>query len=258
MDLYYRELHNQRIVIGNSHNLDFPPHIHEDLELVYMLGGSCTAYCADAKYQLKQGDFFLTFPNQVHHYYESRDCDAVLIIINPAFLSGYSSVFDQKAPVCSVFSGHDEDLRTLLLLTVREYTEHTDRDVSILMLTSVIGKLLRHFEFRSDLGKEGIVAQLVKYRSAHYKEPISIESVSKSLYLSPSHISHTFNDKLKISFPDYINSLRLDDAIHLLEHGDRTMDQIAELSGFPTVRTFNRAFQKRYGMSPSQYKKSSL
>ena len=258
MDLYYRELHNQRIVICRSANLDFPPHIHEDLELVYMLRGTCTAYCADIKYQLSQGDFFLAFPNQVHHYYESTDCDAVLIIINPAYLSGFSTVLEQKAPVSSTYRCDDPDLASLLLLTVKEYMEHSDRNVSIPMLTAVIGKLLRHYHFRSDFSKDGMISQMIKYCSTHSTEPLSIERVSKALYLSPSHISHTFNDKLKISFPDYINSLRLDDAIHLLEHGDHSMDQIAELSGFPTVRTFNRTFQKRYGMSPSQYKKSVL
>lgn len=258
MDLYYRELHNQRVVICRSSNLDFPPHIHEDLELVYMLGGNCTACCDDAKYDLKQGDFFLAFPDQVHHYYESTDCDAILIIINPAYLSSFSAVLDQKAPVSSTYACDDQDLVSLLLLTVNEYITHGDRSVSIPMLTAVIGKLLRHYRFRSDYVKDGMIAQLIKYCSTHYKEPISIEQVSKALYLSPSHISHTFNDKLRISFPDYINSLRLDDAIHLLEHGDHSMDQVAERSGFPTVRTFNRAFQKRYGMSPSQYKNSVL
>ena len=258
MDLYYRELHNQRLVMCVSQNLDFPPHIHEDVELVYMRKGSCTAYCAEKKYLLTQGDFFLVLPNQVHHYYGSQNCDAILIIINPAYLTGYSALFDQKAPVSSVYACDDEDLATLLLLTMREYTDHKDTSVSIPMLTAVIGKLLRHFQFRYDYATDGVIAQLVKYCSAHYKEPICINTVSKALYLSPSHISHTFNEKLKISFPDYVNSLRLDDAIHLLEHGDHTMDQTAELSGFPTVRTFNRAFQKRYGVSPTQYKKSSL
>ena len=258
MDLYYRERRNQRIVICRTNNLDFPPHIHEDLELVYMITGHCTVYCADKKYELSSGDFFLAFPNQVHHYYDSADCDAFLIIINPAFLTGYSSFFDQKAPVSSVYPCNDHQLEELLYLTVHEYDQFKDRNVAIPLLTAVIGKLLRHFSFRNDLEKDGIVAQLVRYCSSHYKEAISVVSVSKALYLSPSHISHTFNDKLKISFPDYINSLRLDDAMHLLEHSDRSMDQIAELAGFPTVRTFNRAFRKRYGVSPREYKKSSL
>ena len=52
MDLYYREQRNRRLVIVRSENLDFPPHIHEDLELVYMEKGTCTAYCARGEVRL--------------------------------------------------------------------------------------------------------------------------------------------------------------------------------------------------------------
>ena len=103
MDLYYREQHNKRVIIGRSGNLDFPPHLHEDLELVYMEQGSCTAHCGEDKYELHVGDFFLAFPNQVHHYYGSTDCQAVLIIVNPAYLSGFSKETSTSQPNRNTF-----------------------------------------------------------------------------------------------------------------------------------------------------------
>jgi len=82
MAQYFREtLH--RLVVGVTRKPDFPPHLHEELELIYMRRGSCTAFCSDKQYDLVQGDFFLAFPEQVHHYYESKDCEAILVILNP-------------------------------------------------------------------------------------------------------------------------------------------------------------------------------
>lgn len=257
MKHYFRE-NKERLVLSTTRNLDFPPHIHEELELVYMLRGTCLAYCADKRYELKQGDFFLAFPEQVHHYVESKDCKAFLIIVAPAHLMGHTTAFEHKAPVSSVYPCDDPDLAALLTLTVKEHQANADRRITLPLLTAVIGKLLKHYRFGAELTKDGVIAQIVKYCSAHYKEPITVSSVSKALYLSQSHISHTFNEKLKMSFPDYINSLRLDDAVRLLGHTDHSIEHVAELSGFPTVRTFHRVFRKRFGISPSAYRKSSL
>ena len=41
----------------------------------------------------------------------------------------------------------------------------------------------------------------------------------------------------------------------LLERENLPITEISDRSGFSTIRTFNRAFLKRYGISPSQYKK---
>jgi AraC-like DNA-binding protein len=58
-----------------------------------------------------------------------------------------------------------------------------------------------------------------------------------------------------MSFPEFINSLRLKDAIALLEQSDLSIEAISEKVGFGTVRTFQRQFQAKYNMSPKAYRK---
>lgn len=58
-----------------------------------------------------------------------------------------------------------------------------------------------------------------------------------------------------MSFSEYVNSLRLKDAIILLEESDLTIEEIAEKVGFGTVRTLQRQFQSKYNMSPKDYRK---
>ena len=57
-----------------------------------------------------------------------------------------------------------------------------------------------------------------------------------------------------MGFNDYINSIRVSNACKYLTKSDRSVTEISDLVGFNTMRTFNRAFQKQMGMTPSEYR----
>ena len=82
-------------------------------------------------------------------------------------------------------------------------------------------------------------------------------SLEEALHLNKYYVSHLFSQKLGISFHDYINSLRVSEACRLLLNTEKSITQISEGVGFNTLRTFNRAFTKQLGISPSQYRKAS-
>ena len=57
---------------------------------------------------------------------------------------------------------------------------------------------------------------------------------------------------------DYINELRIKRAIEKIEKGDMLILDIALEAGFESLSTFNRAFKKITGTTPSDYKKSQI
>ena len=58
------------------------------------------------------------------------------------------------------------------------------------------------------------------------------------------------------SFPAYINTLRLEEAVHQLrENPEKTLLAIAESIGF-TPANFRLQFKQRYGMSPQEYREN--
>ena len=63
------------------------------------------------------------------------------------------------------------------------------------------------------------------------------------------------SNKLKMGFNDYVNSLRISNACKQLIKSDASITEISENVGFNTLRTFNRAFMKQTGMTPSEYRK---
>ena len=61
-------------------------------------------------------------------------------------------------------------------------------------------------------------------------------------------------EKLGISFSNYINALRIEEAVKLLTTTDMPITDVCFASGFTCTRTFNRAFMGRIGVSPREYR----
>ena len=98
------------------------------------------------------------------------------------------------------------------------------------------------------LGKDEI------YKSSALKLP----DVAHALNTSPHHLSQLVNEHLHQSFPDLINSYRVEEAKKMLISPDFTDSKIIAIAfdvGFNNKANFNNAFKKFAGMSPSDYRK---
>lgn len=234
----------------------FPAHLHSELELMYIQQGSIMAYRDGEGYFLTQGSLFLISPNQVHSFHNSTDCQCLTLIVNPAKLHPYGDILAGSTPLLPVCRIEKKDsLYRLLDMAFTEYRTQRDMDIILSLLSAMFGLLIRTLEFSQEgYSSKKSLNVILQYCAQHYREELSVERLSKELFLSRSHISHTFSSKLKVSFTEYVNSLRLSEALRLLDGSHYTISQVATLAGFPTVRTFNRVFQKRYGCTPTLYK----
>ncbi len=249
-----RELHFKKSI-----SLDFSPHVHEDIELVYVKRGGGAAFCDGKRYELMEGDYFLVFPNQVHHYAESAAGEYLVLIIKPSSLLSYHDVFLEGHPVsalCRLKPEQKDNIGELFDTAQREFVRDGYSPVILAYVTVVLGKLLRFYTIEKNQMPHDTVLQILQYCATHYRDTITVGEIADRLHLSRSCVSHIFSDRLGIHFCDYINGLRLSDAAGLLKNRNYSVTEVAGLSGFPTIRTFNRAFLKQYGISPSEYRKS--
>lgn len=87
---------------------------------------------------------------------------------------------------------------------------------------------------------------------------ISLEDVANELNLSTGHLSKLINTELEISFKDYLNNLRIEEAKLYLkdpEFSNYTMAAIGLEAGFNSKSAFNASFKKITGLTPSQFRK---
>lgn len=258
MKKVFREIKKQ-IILKRQKKLDFPAHIHDDIELIFIRKGGGIAYCDGRKYVLTENCFFLVFPNQVHHYSECLDGDYVVIIAKPSNLFRYKDVFEVGVPSSAVWSfekGEDDNTVQLLDIATKEFLRDGYNSIIEAYLTALFGKLLKFYDIKKSKTSNDTISKILQYCASHYKEAITVNSVAQNLHISRSSISHIFSSRLSINFCDYINSLRLVEAELLLKNKSYSITEISYLCGFSTIRTFNRAFLKRYGVSPSDYRKT--
>ncbi len=257
MQKVFREIKKQPYIY-RTHSLNFSAHIHEDIELVFVKRGGGIAYCDGKKYTLRENTFFIVFPNQVHRYEECDSGEYILLILKPTMLLSYRNVFLEGLPVSAEWRLNDaknDNLVYLLETVVYEYNRDGYSPIISAYLTAIFGKLLKVYEIQKSNVSGNTVLQILEYCSEHYKENISVGEIAQKLHISRSCVSHIFSSRLAMNFCDYINSLRLADAVQLLKSGNYSVTEVSNLSGFSTLRTFNRAFLKKYGVPPSKYGK---
>lgn len=258
MEKIFREIKSQ-ISFKKTAHINFPAHIHDDIELVYIQSGKGTAWCDGKAYALTDGAWFLVFPNQVHRYADFTTGSYYVLILKPSDLLRYQQVFRTGAPKCAAhcLQGNTR-LYSLLDAAFQDYQEDGYSEVIAAYLTALFGKLLPYFPVEKAAFQRDTVLKILEYCSVRYKEDLTEESVAAELDLSRSCVSHIFSDRICMSFNDYINSLRLSEATEILKNQDYSITEIANLSGFPTIRTFNRAFKKHYGTTPTEYRKKMV
>jgi AraC-like DNA-binding protein len=103
--------------------------------------------------------------------------------------------------------------------------------------------------------------QKVLYRyfeeSKPYLQPnLSISDVAVATGIPSRSISYILNSQQGTRFTEYVNGFRVKEAAQEIEKGflsTYTLSSLAEKTGFSSVRSLNRAFQRHFNMSPSNY-----
>ncbi|PYI57109.1 response regulator transcription factor [Paenibacillus flagellatus] len=103
-------------------------------------------------------------------------------------------------------------------------------------------------------GGEETFAQIVRYVRDRFREPISIQDISKTFYMHPNYVSQLFKKELRVTFTKYVTDIRMEYACLLLGTTGLTVSEIAEMAGYADYFYFARAFKKHTGTTPTEYR----
>lgn len=98
-----------------------------------------------------------------------------------------------------------------------------------------------------------MVSRVIAYIQSNYRSPISLTELGKEMERNPSYISYIFHKETGKKFVDYINEVRIEHALKLIETSNLMLYEIASMVGFTDYRQFTRAFKKLAGCSPTEY-----
>ena len=101
-----------------------------------------------------------------------------------------------------------------------------------------------------------LISKVKKYLQHNYMNvDISLDSVSNIVSLNPTYFSALFKKETGVNFLDYLTDLRIQAARSLLTDPLRSTSEIASMVGYDSAGYFARAFKKRTGMTPTEYRK---
>lgn len=240
--------------------LSYHSHLHYQIELAVVFEGHTRLTVDSTEYDVFGGDVLLVFPNQIHEFRTVQRENCILLKVNPDLMPELIGHFTSSLPKSAVLRGaaNDEDIADLIRkISDTYYANDPFKDLILRgYLLAFFCKLLQMTELRDvKSGDYYALGMIMNYCNGNSEKELSLEVLERELHLNKYYISHVMNNKLHIGLNDYVNSLRVSNACKLLVKSDRTVTEISDQVGFNTLRTFNRAFVKHMGTTPSEYRR---
>ena len=260
---FFYENKDLTVFAAYGNNLAFGAHLHNHIELVYMIEGRTKAFVDSTECIVSAGDAFIVFPNKIHQYQRIDHENYFVSIFPPDLCPEFQNIFKYKVPVSPVIKNVAENTRILPLVQniveINEektpYYETINKGYFLVLLS----ELFQRMQFENSKSSDGnTIKAILNYCSENYTRDIQLESISRALHISKYYVSHLFSQKLHMGFNEYIGMLRISDACGLLVSQDKSITEVAYMVGFNSTRSFNRLFVKYTGLTPKQYKKSNI
>lgn len=97
-----------------------------------------------------------------------------------------------------------------------------------------------------------------RYIAENCDKDLTLDDIANQIGFSSCYFSRVFKQTIQCNFVEYLTLQRLKRAQTLLADSDDAITTIAMESGFKSISTFNRVFQKYKGCSPSEFKRHYL
>jgi transcriptional regulator GlxA family with amidase domain len=99
------------------------------------------------------------------------------------------------------------------------------------------------------------LSELATWMLSHMHEDLSVDTLAAKACLCPRHFARRFKIEFGTTPADFVERLRLDEARRRLSNGDNRVENVAISVGFRSAAAFCRAFERRLGVSPSDYRR---
>ncbi|MGE7764945.1 bifunctional transcriptional activator/DNA repair enzyme AdaA [Peribacillus sp. NPDC096540] len=107
-----------------------------------------------------------------------------------------------------------------------------------------------------NLPTEEWIEQITEWIDQHYSEPLTLNTLADISHGSPYHLQRLFKRVKGLSPTEYIQQLRLEKAIRMLESSEQPVTEIGLAVGFSSTPYFITLFKKKTGNTPSGYRKA--
>ena len=248
-------------------------HWHPFVEMLLCLESGNELTVNFNTYNLNSNDLIILQPGDLHSIHNHSEDSFLLIQFPLSLINTFSEAdsmlrFLSKHPVIRYnprISGCDK-----LILTFKSLFDLYDSKTSFCEL--MIGSKLLYFfgllgqniisSHQNELSSPEasqyksakLIAEACMYISQNCSNPLTLENVSHTIGISKSYFSHLFKDYTKMTFIDFLTAERIKKSESLFINSHQKIIDIAFECGFTSISSFNRAFKKIKGISPTEFR----
>lgn len=235
-------------------------HSHKYAELFYIVGGEGQFRIEDQLYPVKAHQVVMVNPNVLHTEvgYPIHPMEYIVLGIEGLELF-VSPELNSRFRILDCRGGSD------ILPCLRQILQESQSGqpgceaICQAYMEILILRLMRSISFAtsvSGLTDSHQCATVRHYIDTHYKEPLTLDTLSSVAHINKYYLAHAFKEEYGLSPIRYMISRRIDESRFLLQETDMSMSQIARVLGFSSASYFSQSFRRAEGMTPAEYRKN--
>lgn len=255
---------------NHSHTM---PHTHQYLEFVYIEAGSANHQIGDTVGTIQAGDYFVVDYQTAHTYVSDRqdlhiiNCLFLPEVIDPAFagLRSFNDLIQRYffritgrtvlAPTANHIFHDPGTVGDLFRRMTKELTEQKDGylECARYLLCQILIETVRQV---GSIGQPSdLIRTVMEQVEQRHAEPLTLREICAAAHYSLPYVSAKFKAEVGISFTEYLQSRRIEQACRLLRETNRSVAEIAASVGYENIKFFRRIFLKTIGMTPRDFRK---
>lgn len=243
-------------------------HVHKEAELAYVMSGKLKVAVRDSVLTAGEGEFICICGSMLHQYvYE----DPGSAIIKVKFMKEWfrfpfldKSVWNKiRSLYGTSFSTGQDPFISRIFADMIPPEKESCPDIHVF---SRLLDLTLHLVHHSEIIRETVrlentdtdyTEKMLQYVQENCDRPLTLPMLAEYLNLSESYCSKYFKKVVGLNFVDYVNALRVNNALYLLLNTNYSITRIVDEIGFGSVQSFNRVFRLQTGTTPSHYRQNS-
>ena len=252
---------------------DYPLHWHTALEIIMPYVNEYTVVIDEEYHTIREGDIWITPPGTLHRLVAPPSGERLILLFDYSLIcniQGMDSLLHTLHPYALISAKENPELNRKLRGYLGEISKEYENKMPF--TEACIYSLMMHFFI--DYGRttlntterfQGITSSkqheyiekfmmICNYITEHCTESISIDELAKMAGFSKFHFSRLFKQFANMSCYEYLTQKRIAHAEQLLIQPNISITEVAMLSGFGSLSTFNRIFKAAKNCTPSEYK----
>ncbi len=252
----------------------FKKHWHEELMIFYIQKGKAVIHCNSQAIPVGPGDLIITHCNDLH--YQENCCNHLVesfLLIDLSFLRSHQDDVCQTKYLTPLLENrlrfpnkiaNDTELSSQVLDLIAEYEQRRPGyELAIKAgLYRILATLFQRYAVTvTDEIKNRPQNQLrpvIQFVAEYYDQKITLKGLAEMANLSPHHFCRLFKSITGMPPIAYVNWLRINAAMSLLQQHQLSVGEVAAAVGFNDSNYFSRLFKKYKNLTPTEVPKANL